>query len=230
MNNRIKIAIIACLVLFAGVAGYAIYSQENYKASFLKEINRNLSQDDIKIYDDRIAEAQRMFTEAKSDDDKFDALIQKGINQYGKGSLSEANKTFLEAKDLKPADPKVYVLLYQAQLDMKDYNGALDNIKKARDLEPANADVWKKLVQIEQEHFNADNDKISALYSEAVVKTNSDIDIVTSYAAWLGKVGNYQAAVEYWGKASLTNPSRQQAYQKEIDSLQEKIDQQENPQ
>jgi tetratricopeptide (TPR) repeat protein len=225
MPRNLKIALAACVTLFLIVAGYAIYQQENYEASFVKEINRNLSPEDRKIYEDRIAEADRKLAEAQSDTERYNLLMQKGFNLYGLGSLTAAKDVFNQANELNPNDSTALVALYQTQVDMNDPKGALKSIQAALKLKENDPDIWKKYIVLQEEKFNLGNDRISALYSEALVKTNTHINMVTAYAVWLEKVGNLQSSKEYWQKAIELNPNNKATYEAEIKRIDQKMQQ-----
>jgi tetratricopeptide (TPR) repeat protein len=226
MPKKVKIGIITAVTLVLVFAGYAAYKNWNYKASFVKEVNRNLSAEDRKVYEDRIIAAKKGLEEAQSDEEKFNWTMNLGFNQYGLGSLADARKTFEQAIKLRPEDANAHVALYQVQVDQGDNNGALASIRTAIRIEQENPDIWKKYVQLMIDRFSADNNTVSALYSDAVNKTNSHIDIITSYAAWLEKSGNYQAAKEYWQKAIQKSPANKKLYEAEIKRLDALIKQQ----
>jgi tetratricopeptide (TPR) repeat protein len=219
MPKKVKIGIIVSILLVVGFAGYAIYKKGNVKTSFVKEINRNLSPADRNIFEDRAADAQKKIDAAKTDDEKFGWYMQLGYNLQALGSLNAAQNAFESAVKLKPNDDTGYAGLYQTQVDRGDYEGALASIKIAVDKNPQIPQYWKNYVLLEKEHFNASNDTLSALYSEAVVKTANNIDIITTYAQWLESTGNLGAAKEYWQKAIVLYPANKKLYQTKIDKI-----------
>jgi tetratricopeptide (TPR) repeat protein len=223
MDKKAKVGIIVCVLLVLGFAGYAAYKKGNEHSSFVKEINRNLSAADRKTFEDRVADTKQKLADSKTDDEKFGWEMQLGYNLEALGSLSDAQKAFEDAIKLKPDDFTGYSGLFQVQQDRADYNGALQSISTAIEKNPTDPGIWKKYALLEMEHLNASNDTISSLYSEALVKTNNNIDIVTTYADWLQKTGNLQAAKEYWQKAITANPTNKKIYQTQIDKINQQL-------
>jgi tetratricopeptide (TPR) repeat protein len=219
MPTKVKIGIGFSILLVAGFAGFAAYKKGNEHSIFVKEINRNLSAADRKTFEDRVADDKSKLASAQTDDDRFGWDMQLGYNLEALGSLSDAQIAFENAIKLKPDDFVGYTGLFQAQVDRADYQGALKSISTAIEKAPTNPDLWKRYALLEKEHLNASNDTISSLYSEAVVKTNSNIDIITTYADWLSKSGNLQASKEYWQKAIEINPKLKKTYQAQIDKI-----------
>jgi tetratricopeptide (TPR) repeat protein len=219
MPTKVKIGIGFSILLVAGFAGFAAYKKGNEHSSFVKEINRNLSAADRKTFEDRVADDKAKLASAQTDEDRFGWDMQLGYNLEALGSLSDAQIAFENAIKLKPEDFVGYTGLFQVQVDRADYQGALKSISTAIEKAPTNAENWKKYALLEMEHLNASNDTISSLYSEAVVKTNSNIDIITTYADWLQDNGNLQASKEYWQKAIEINPKLKKTYQAQIDKI-----------
>lgn len=152
--------------------------------------------------------------------------MQQGFQLYGLGRLAESKVSFLAAAEIKNQDPNPFVALFQTQLDMRDYKGALISIKQALSLRDNNPDIWKKYIDLEQNQLVASNDEVNSLYIEAVNKTAghpNHADILVSYAIFLEKSGNLQGAIEYWQKALAVNPAGKAQYQAEIERLKERI-------
>lgn len=218
MDNKLKIGIVSAVIIVLGIAAYGIYANTE-KDNFIKEKEVNLSASDRKIFEDRLTALMEQEKTAQSDEDKFGIYIQQGYNLQSLGKLAEAQAAFDKAIEIKPDDFIGYAVMTQIQLDRGDNEGARSSIKTAIGKNPANADLWKKYIQIEIERFNASNDTINGLYVEALGKTSSHIDMTTSYADWLEKAGNLQAAKEYWQQAGVINPNGKKIYDAEIKRL-----------
>jgi tetratricopeptide (TPR) repeat protein len=226
MGRIIFWGITICTLILVGFIGFSIYKAENYEASFVKEVNRNLSPEDRKIYEDRITEAKNKLESEQDPKIRFNLLMNLGSNLHGLGNLTDARKAFEDAIKINENDYNAYVSLHSVQLDQNDISGAEKSIKRALELNRSDRNVWKKYIIFEKDKKGADNDKISSLYSEALNKTGNHIDIVTAYALWLGETGNLQASKEYWQKAIELNPTGRPVYEAEIG----KIDAKMNPQ
>lgn len=216
MPTRVKYGLIIAVLLVLGFAGYGIYKAQNYKASFVKEINPNLTDEDRSTFESRLTKVGEQLANAKTDEDKFGVYMQQGYNLQALGRLSDAEESFRQAIQVQSENPIGYMAISQVQFERKDYDAALENIKRAVKIDQKNPDIWKRYVQLRIDGFHASNDEISALYSDAVNKTEYHIDIISAYASWLRNAGNLQASKEYWQKAIEINPSNKKAYEAEI--------------
>ncbi|MBX4204973.1 MAG: tetratricopeptide repeat protein [Candidatus Doudnabacteria bacterium] len=223
MPTRVKIGLALCIAVVLGFAGYAAYQKGNVNESFVKEINRNLSAGDRKIFEDRVADAKQKLASTQTDDERFGWQMQIGYNLEALGTLSEAQEAFEQAGKIKPDEATSYAALSQVQQERGNYEGAKESIKTAISKQSTNPQYWKNYAQLEIQYLHASNDIISALYSEAVVKTNNNIDIITTYADWLEKAGNLQGSKEYWQKAIVINPAGKKIYQAEIDKINKQL-------
>ncbi len=219
MNKEVKIGIAACIVLVLLVAGLIWWPRYDYQRHLVKSVDRHLSQDDQKIYEDRISKADEGLVNASADD-KYNLLETKGVNLYGLGRLEDARKVLEEAIKFKPDLLAAYTVLAQVETEMMDYKAALTTFESALKISPVNATLWKKYIQLQTDQFKADNNKIDSIYQDALNKTIingvPNVDIVTSYASWLEKSGDLAKAKEYWQKAITINDSGKKAYDAEI--------------
>lgn len=224
MKKQIIFAIITCLIIILGVAGFILYSNYKHEASLIKYKDSKLTADEKKVFEDKLARDETTLSKKDlSSQERYDWLLDQGDNLYGLGRLADAEDAFQEAMELKPDMLAAYVRLFNVQVDRTNYKGAIKNIKKALDLRLENPDLWKKYIQLEIDKFNATNEQIKSLYSDALLNAKSNIDILTSYAAWLEKVGDLQKAKEYWQQAITINPDGKPIYQAEIDRLEKLI-------
>lgn len=228
MNKQVKYAIILSILIVLLFAGYAIYQVKNQSSSFIKEVNPNLTEEQRKTFEDRLLEAEKQLQMVSSNEDKYNWTIEEANNHIALGQLSLAKEALENAIKLNGSRVSAYVLMEQVKVNMTDYNGARESILKAIAIRPESADIWKKYIQLEIDHFSADNNTITTLYSDAINKTNNSIDIITVYASWLEGAGNLQAAKEYWLKAIEVNPKNKPAYDAEIKRLDEKLKVQNN--
>lgn len=227
MKKEVKtgLIVLSALVVVVGLFVTAAWlNHYNYQKTLIYEKDPNLTQDERKIYEDRLAQADAEL--AKGDisiEQRYDWLMYKGFQLYGLGKYKEATNFIAQAVDLNPDNHTSYVAMYTVQLDMQDNRGAEKSIKRALELKPENADFWKKYIVLMQERFKLTTEEVSNLYKEALEKTSSNIDIITSYASFWESVGNNRFAVEYWQKAKTANPGNSTVYEAEITRLDQKI-------
>ena len=223
MNKQIISGIIIVIIIAGVFIGFSVWQnqqiQAQKQANLIQEIDRNLTEEDIQIYQDRLIEAEKYIVEATNDQDKHDALIYKAVILQGLGKLAQARDVFLEAAELVPENYNVFVHLYQVYLEMNDYEQAEKSIQKSLELQPNNPDAWKKYIILERERFDRQQSEIRKLYLEAEEKTKPNTDILTDYATYLESIGDTDTAIEYWRKAQKAQPEDYEIYNAEIKRL-----------
>lgn len=226
MNKEFKLGLVACLVLILLVAGFIWWPHYNYQRNLIKSVDRHLSQEDQKTYEDRLAQANADLQKNDlSNEQRYNLLMNKGFQLYALGRLSEAVDAFADAARINSQDFTSYVAMYTAQLDMQDNRGAEKSILRAIELKPADADIWKKYIQLQMDRFAANNDQLNSLYQQALDKTHQSTDIVTAYASWLEKSGDLSKAKEYWQKAAIADSSNKKVYDAQIKRIDDLIKQ-----
>lgn len=158
------------------------------------------------------------FTSTTPVDTKVNTLFLLAADQELLGHYGDAKKT-LEQALLLGQNP--YLLQSYASLlaTMGDNKGAFIYIDQAIALNPKIPNFWRTKIDIAKVLYRNDTSKIEALYIEAIQKTDNDIDMITSYASYLGQIGKTADAVVYWKKAIEISPDHKDLYQKEIDLL-----------
>ncbi len=228
MNNTTKISIIVCILLVLGVAGYVVYSDKHKDDAFVKEVQRNITPEDRKVYEDRITDTKTKLESTTDAPARYDFYLYLGYTEYALGHLQSSKEYFEEALKINKEQYDVYNGLFQTQVDMKDNEGAESSIKKAISIRKGNAELWRKYIQFKM-NIGANNDEINGLFVSAENDTrmngdkSNNTDIYTFYAPWLEKIGSYQAAIDYYNKAIDANPDRKPLYQAEIDRIKKLI-------
>lgn len=218
MDKKIRIGLMACVVIVLGVAVASFFMRhqeaQQAQSKFITEKVQHLTLDDQHIYKDRIAQADKWLQDnpdAKPED-RYNTTMTKGHNLYGLGKLSQAKDTYLRASEIMPENYSAYVALCAVEVDMLDNDSALTHIRKAIELSPKNPDVWIRFIELKRDRFGASNEELNGLYVDAVVKTDNNINLLTSYAQFAEKAGNLQTAYEYWQKAAETNKENSKTY------------------
>lgn len=195
--------------------------------SFVTEKDPKLTAEERKIVEDRLADVQKKLAEMKdaadADIEKYSLTMQLGFQKNALGKLGEARDAFLAAAKLQPENYTAIAALFHIYLDMGDNDSALAGIKKAIELKPENAELWRQYIQIEKEKFSASDEKIEEIFSDAIKKTNSSVDIITVYAQFLESKGDLMGAIEQWKKAIAGFPANKDLYQEEINRMESKI-------
>lgn len=217
-------ATVIVIILITGLLYYNKIqnNKEIKKFMFVTELDPNLTAEERKTVEDRIAAMQEKINnppEGSTDDEKYGWNMEAGAQKLVLGKFMEAKEYFLTASNLQPDNYTVYVALYQTFVNMTDYNSARDSIDKALSLVPNNADIWRKKIQLEKEKFNATNDQLEQLYTQAFESAGGNVDIATVYAQFLEETGDLKAAIEQWKNAVKAYPQGKELYQAEITRL-----------
>ncbi|MBU3924443.1 hypothetical protein KJ854_00730 [Patescibacteria group bacterium] len=218
--------ILAAIVVVVAIAGIAYYNKtennnEKPQLEFITEKDAKLTADERKIAEDRLADIRKKLEEIKdaTDQEKYSLTMQLGFQKNVLGKIAEARDAFLAAEKMQPENYTAPLALFHAYLAMGDNDSALASIKKAIDLRSENAELWRQYIMLEKERFSATNEKLQEIYSEALAKTNSSVDIITVYAQFLEEKGDLNKAIEQWQKAIAAYPREEALYQGEITRL-----------
>src|SRR3989344_4050754 len=137
-NKQLIFGVIIAILILVGFIGYNRWSESRKQASFIQEVDRKLSDEDRKIYEDRLIEAEKFIAEAQDNQTKSDALIYKAVQLSGLGKLASARDVFIEAANVNPENYNIYVHLHQVYFEMEDYKKAEKSIQKSLELQPNN--------------------------------------------------------------------------------------------
>lgn len=187
-NDKIVVAVVLSAILF-GLASCE---------SQVEEGNPYLTTGEVALVNGRLMEAEQSLAKAMTEDEKFDPYMQIGFQLYMLRKFKDAKKSFRKAIDLRPDSYYAYVALYQIEVEANNHRSARKSIMKAISLKKDSPDFWRKYIQLEEVHFLAKSDRINSLYIEALEKTNFHIDIITSYAQFFEKHGDFKSALEQW--------------------------------
>ena len=226
MPKYYKFGIFAGILIIVVLMGFALSAKKQQsQTNFVTEIQRNVTSEDRRVYEDRQADFLKKLSETNDDAEKYNIYLNLGFNSYVLGHLGDSKNYFEQAIQINADQYDVYQGLFHTQIDMEDYIGATASIKKAISIRKGNAGLWRDYIQFEIERVHAPNDFINNLFGEAITDTTQRgdatnyTDVITTYASWLEKVGNLQEAVNYWKKAIESNPDRKVVFQAEITRL-----------
>ena len=151
----------------------------------------------------------------------YKELITKGHEFYLKGQYTEA-LPYLKKAVLLEQNDRIYRSLYSVYLGLKDYQNAEMAMKKALIADSRLASNWVEYAYFENYYVKASFDIVSKIYLEGLKDTKDNIDLVTSYAAYLAENQKYTEAIAYLEKAITIDPARKSIFQAEIESLRAK--------
>lgn len=187
------------------------------------EVPRNLTAEERKIYEDRLAQGYEILDQynhsaSTTPADFFKVYMHIGFQYYGLGQISKAEEAYKKAAEFDPKNYNAYTALYTLYLETGENDKALQAIEKAIELAPEKPDVWRKLVELKRDKLGASNEELSGIFQEAIKKTNEHVDIVKLYAQFLENAGQYQKAWELWNVLHNHYPE-EEIYQREMDRL-----------
>ncbi|GEM_PF-5574849 len=155
-----------------------------------------------------------------NDTKDYPAYIGLGIEYYIIGDLKLARKTLNDAITVDPALYIAYANLGDVTRDMGDYVVAEEAYKKAIARAPRKANLYEKLILL---YVRIDNDAmIESTYIAGLSNTENDINLFTSYAAWLEQKNRLKESLSVWKKALQQAPN-DESIQREIKDIDIKI-------
>lgn len=222
-NKQLIFGILIAIILLGAVIGFTVWQEQQKQTSFIEEVDRKLSDEDRKVYEDRLVEAERFIAEAKDNQEKSDALVYKAVQLSGLGKLAEARDVFIQAAEVNPENFNIYVHLYQVYFEMGNYQQAEASIQKSLELLPNNPDAWRRYLLLAVEKLDWSESEIRDLYALAEAAVKEKTDIFTSFAGYLESIGDISGAIEQWQKAQEAHPESYEIYEAEIQRLRNKF-------
>jgi Tfp pilus assembly protein PilF len=190
------------------------------------EIDRGLTEDEEKIYKDRLTKAETSLQELNNrrgiidSKEYFNAYMDIGFVHYGLGDLEKAVENYLKAVEQQPENYNGYTALHLAYWESENFDLARQAIEKASQINPSSSDVWRKRLEIEQNKFYVDFTRQTELYTEALEKTGRSREILVLYSRFLKQQNKLQEAVDILEEAQkISANSQTEAEIKELNDL-----------
>lgn len=210
MSKQKKLLIlISCVALLSASAWFAFnYSRQSRSIEIempaLKrtQVERNLTSEERKIYEDKLQKAQDYLKELRSRrgvveaDEYFKAYMNIGFVYNGLGELQKAAGNYLQAIKEQENNYNGYTALYLAYLESGDFDKSRQAIEKAVEIGPQVPDNWRKYLELEQGKFYVDFKRQDELYTLALDKTSRHPDILFLYSRFLEQEGKLQEALK----------------------------------
>lgn len=219
MTKR-KIYILIGVLVIAGIAGVLAlrYKEGGFSARKDIVVERNLTAQQANIYAERVSKAEEYLKNLKSKNqspaiDLANAHTNLGQLYYGQGRLSKAEQEFNKALEYDNLNINTLLSLSLAQIDMKDFASARVTLERAREAEPANADIWLRYINLTIEKFSENKEDILKLYEQALKATARHVDVLSSYGQYLEKAGDLEGAKTAWKEAADKAPESPQYLQ-----------------
>ena len=148
-----------------------------------------------------------------SPDTKYKLYLNLASSYYGLGKYDQAIATLDKIIGENQDKARLWALYANIYRDMDKLDKARENAKKALDLDKENPAYWLAYID-----FSADQSKqtIDTLYQDALKNTDTNIDVVVSYAKFLENIGNKEKAKEFWVKAGQIDAKNKAQYDAEI--------------
>lgn len=227
MNKKYLYGLVGLVVLV--LIAWAIVRQPGSngepakKQAFRETIEVSLTPEQKTALEQKISDTQGKLEASKTQNvpqqEIYSLYIDLGLNSYALGNLKAAKEAYLQAMDIAPNHPGVWVAIYPVYRDMYDYDNARAAIKKAVSLNPRDWNTWRNYLELEQYQFHATTEQLEKLYQEALEKTNYDINVLTVYAKFLEEQkGDLRSALNNW-KIALQQQPNNQLFKDEIKRL-----------
>lgn len=225
--NKTSLKIITGLVLVLLVAGGAYWLQRrdagttgDDSGQFIAQGNPGMTAEELKPYQDRIAQAESRLKEANDDQAKYQLYLQIGFDSFTIGDYVKAKTSFTKASEIKKDNDTPWAQLYVVHNAMRDYQGALKNLDKAIALNPSYAQYWRWKIELAQGPLQYSKEQQVVVFEEALSRTNRAADVLVLYAQYLSGQDKKAQARELLLEAGQKNPASKALYDQEIQRLQ----------
>lgn len=229
-----KYAYIFFLVIFLAL-GFGIYFIKTGYFNFsdsrnnLADVDRNLTQEQKKIYTDRIAKAESeivnlQFSGPEAAEKRISAHMYLGQQYYGLGLFKKAYEEYKKVLQINPKHEFALVGITVLYTEAKDFENARKILIEALDYNKTNPSLWIRLVELDQlQGYSLE--EMEQNFKQALEATEGHVDIVVRFAQFKKGAGKYEEALNLWQQAIEKNPEGKLLYEPEIAQLKELIKQ-----
>jgi Tfp pilus assembly protein PilF len=197
--------LIAGVILIA--AGIWLNQRQSAKNDQSAYIERNLSSDQERIYNDRITKTEDVIRSVNpqqngADMELANLHLQLGNQYFGLGQLDKAEDEYKKALASYEKNEQIYVALSLVQLERKDYLAARLSLEKAVELAPGNTDIWLRFIGLVKDRFPENRQEVDDYYEKALTATGRHTDILVSFAQYQESAGKIEASRALWKEAA----------------------------
>lgn len=222
-KQSLKNIVIVLLILGAGTVVFLIDKNNTVKQRAgdlaLRDINKLGEQERIKALEDQVKALTEETSKLKDDAEgsiKYAAYIKLAEAQLELGKNQEALDSLNRIPEDKRTNSRVVVAYIRA------YKGVGD-LRKAKELSSQNVLVYNEdpaiWVAYLESFTDMPNDQLNGLYREAIVKTQSNLQVMISYAKFCERIGDKATAIAAWETAINGDPANEAKYREEIARL-----------
>ena len=159
---------------------------------------------------------------SKPEETSYEEYLQQGIQYESAGELDKAIDVYQKAAQENPESYVPYSNIGSIYERNKDFVKAEEAFKQALSIDPQSISVYRKLYELYRYDLKKHTDKMTLFFSDALEKTNNDINLMKLYAFYLEDVNDFESAVSIW-KAFLQTEPGNEVYATKVKSLEEKI-------
>jgi cytochrome c-type biogenesis protein CcmH/NrfG len=225
MRKSFIIGLVVLFVLVLAGGGFFWYQKNQHQppGQSLPNKDRNLTQDQQKFYQDRIAKAESYLSSLNPSQPNFkqeqaSTYIYLGQQYFGLGQMQKSKDAYNLALRADPKQAQALVGLAVTLLDAGDTGGAQQALEQALGYDKSNPDIWLRYIDLRQ-NLGASVKDINEIYQQALASTGRYIDVLTRYANFESQNGQIQQAIALWQEAAKQYPNNS-AFTDEIKRLQ----------
>lgn len=220
MKKILKFGLLVIILAAALYGGQKLYEKYDTSKYGLAEIDNLDAEQQRKVLEEQLKDYQERaagLPEGSSTSERYAVYVKLAEIQNRLGMYREAIASIDKIAEERQGTSRIWGLYAQSYVGLGDSKVlVLENIKKALAIDDQSGEYWKIYIDASQDLPAEELDK---LYTEAVAKTNNELEIVKSYARFLEKTGNKEKAIGYWETARNINPDGIVEYDAEIARL-----------
>lgn len=221
--------IVALIVIVAGLAGWAIFGEKSpatseyiaFPVERIEQVDLGITTESVEFLENRIAEYQiELDKEDLSAPDRITYLVGQAFDYRNLGEYALMDKVISEAASLAP-DSQPVLKTYSEMLFIQErYQESLDVAERTIALDPTSYLPWLWRVELE-EKLLVEPIGASAVFEQALVQTNYDVDIMVAYAEFLERQGDTARAKDIWNNTADRYPERASVFVERAELLEE---------
>jgi len=152
----------------------------------------------------------------------YEEYLQQGIQYESTNELDKAIAAYQKAAQANPESYVPYSNIGSIYERNKEFIKAEEAFKTALSIDPQSISVYRKLYDLYRYDFKKLPPEMMLFFSDALEKTNNDIDLTKLYAFYLENINDWESALIIW-KAFLQTEPGNEIYAAKVKSLEARI-------
>jgi len=154
--------------------------------------------------------------------ESYEEYLQQGIEYESANEIDKAIEAYKKAAQANPGSYVPYSNIGSIYERNKEFAKAEEAFKTALSIDPQSISAYRKLYELYRYDLEKSSQEIVLFFSDALEKTNNNVDLMKLYAFYLEDVNDLESVLAIW-KAFLQTEPENEIYANKVKLLEAKI-------